>query len=65
MQSVQDAPTDDLRYSAPEVQWPELYDKREVHITKESDVYEMAMVIYMVRFAISSEGRISRRYSRS
>ena len=63
--SVQDALIDDLRCSAPEVQWPELYGKDEAHITKESDVYEMAMVIYMVRFTIDSEGRISRRYPRS
>lgn len=40
-----------FRYSAPEVQWPELYGMDEVRITKESDVYGMAMVIYVVRSA--------------
>ena len=34
---------DNYRYSAPEIQWTEA---DEILITKESDVYGMAMVIY-------------------
>ena len=37
---------DNYRYSAPEIQWPEDYSMDEVLVTKESDVYGMAMVIY-------------------
>lgn len=38
-----------LRYSAPEIQWLEAYEVNKPPITKESDVYGMAMVIYEVR----------------
>ena len=38
------------RYLAPEIQWPEDYGTDEVLVTKESDVYGMAMVIYEVIF---------------
>ena len=37
---------DGCRYSAPELQCPEYYGMEKVVITKESDVYGMAMVIY-------------------
>lgn len=40
----------DFRYAAPEVGWPEDYGMDEVMITKESDVYGMAMVFYEARF---------------
>ena len=45
-QSTLDADPFDYRYVAPEVQWPEFYCNDEVLITKQSDVFEMAMVIY-------------------
>jgi hypothetical protein len=45
-----DASISDYRYAAPEIQWTEDYQKGEVLITKKSDVYEMAMVIYEVRY---------------
>ena len=48
MASVLDGQIDDFRYSAPEVQWPEDFDMTEVRLTKESDIYGMAMVIYKV-----------------
>ena len=48
-QSILDVDLYDYRYVAPEVQWPENYGKGEVLITKESDVFEMAMVIYEAR----------------
>lgn len=41
--------TPDLRFRAPEVQWPEEHAVEkidEVAVTKESDVYEAAMVVY-------------------
>ena len=37
---------DNYRYSAPEIQWPEEHGMDEILITKESDVYGMAMVVY-------------------
>lgn len=37
---------DNYRYSAPEIQWPEDHDTDEILITKESDVYGMAMIAY-------------------
>lgn len=45
--------TPDLRFRAPEVQWPEEHAVEkidEVAMTKESDVYEVAMVAYEVSF---------------
>ena len=45
-QSTLDVDPFDYRYVAPEVQWPEYYHRDEVLITKQSDVFEMAMVIY-------------------
>ncbi|KAF9789185.1 kinase-like domain-containing protein [Thelephora terrestris] len=47
-QSKLDASISDYRYVAPEIQWTDDYQKGEVLITKKSDVYEMAMVIYEV-----------------
>ena len=38
------------QYSAPEIQWPEDYDMEKVLITKESDVYSLAMVAYEASF---------------
>lgn len=48
-----------FRYSAPEVGWPEEYGSYKVLITKESDMYGMAMVIYEVslRLAVPSGRR--------
>jgi hypothetical protein len=40
---------DGHRYLAPEIQWPEDYNMEKVVVTKESDVYGMAMVIYKAR----------------
>ena len=40
---------DDCRYQAPELQVPEDYGIDKILITKESDVYGMAMVIYEAR----------------
>ena len=37
---------DNFRYSAPEVQWPEEHGMDKVLITKESDAYGLAMVVY-------------------
>ena len=37
------------RYLAPEIQWPEDYGTDKILITKESDIYGMAMVIYEAR----------------
>ncbi|KAF9650321.1 kinase-like protein [Thelephora ganbajun] len=48
VQSALDGEVDDYRYSAPEIQWPEDYGMDKILITKESDVYGMAMVIYEV-----------------
>lgn len=45
-QSKLDVDPFDFRCGAPEVLWPEEYGKNEVLITKESDVFEMAIVIY-------------------
>ena len=42
------------RYLAPEIQWPEDYGTDEVIVTKESDVFGMAMVIYEARSYKSS-----------
>ena len=39
----------DCRYLAPEIQWPEDYGTDKILITKESDIYGMAMVIYEAR----------------
>jgi hypothetical protein len=44
-----DANDRNYRYVAPEVQWPETHGKDKVLITKESDIYEMAMTIYEAR----------------
>ena len=41
---------DDSRYSAPEIQRPEDYGLDNILLTKESDMYEMAMVIYEARY---------------
>ena len=38
------------RYLAPEIQWPEDYGMDEVIVTKESDIYGMAMITYEARF---------------
>ena len=48
--SAWDEGGEDYRYLAPEVQWPEDYGMDKVLITKESDVYGMAMVIYEARY---------------
>ena len=47
-QSLVEENLDFCRYSAPELQWPEGYGAEKAVITKESDVYGMAMVIYEV-----------------
>ena len=39
----------DSRYLAPEIQWPKDYGTDKILITKESDVYGVAMVIYEAR----------------
>ncbi|KAF9789186.1 kinase-like domain-containing protein [Thelephora terrestris] len=48
LQSTLDANDSNFRYVAPEVQWPETHGKEKVLITKESDIYEMAMTVYEV-----------------
>lgn len=48
IQSALDADADEFRYMAPEIQWPETYNLDEILITRESDVYELAMVVYEV-----------------
>jgi hypothetical protein len=49
LQSSVEGDLGDCRYLAPEIQWPENYDMDKIFITKESDVYGMAMVIYEAR----------------
>lgn len=44
-----DGEVDNSRYSAPEIQRPVDYGLDRILLTKESDVYGMAMVIYEVR----------------
>ena len=39
----------DCRYLAPEIQWPEDYGTDKILMTKESDIYGIAMVIYEAR----------------
>lgn len=58
----------DYRYAAPEVQWPEEFGMDKIPLTKESDVYGMAMVTYEARShrPMSSNLReVSYQYSRS
>ena len=38
------------RYLAPEIQWPEEHGTDKILVTKESDIYGMAMVVYEARF---------------
>lgn len=53
--------TPDLRFRAPEVQWPEEHAVEqidEVAMTKESDVYEVAMVAYEASFYRLTSSRL-------
>ena len=50
MQPTLGGEADDSRYSAPEIQRPEDYGLDNILLTRESDVYEMAMVIYEARY---------------
>jgi hypothetical protein len=50
---VVDGNIDDLRYTGPEIVWPEEFYPDSVDkilVTKESDIYGMGMVAYEVRF---------------
>ena len=49
LQSSVEGDLGDCRYLAPEIQWPEIYGADKAFITKESDMYRIAMVIYEVR----------------
>ena len=49
LQSSVEGDLGDSRYLAPELQWPEDYGMDKILITKESDIYGMAMVVYEVR----------------
>ena len=49
LQSSVEGDLGDCRYLAPELQWPEDYDMDKILITKESDIYGIAMVIYKAR----------------
>ena len=53
LQSGLDGAPDECRYSAPEVQWYDDGGREKVLITRESDVYGMAMVVYEVSSAVS------------
>ena len=52
-QSELDENVDEYQYFAPEIQWPEDYDMEKILITKESDVYSLAMVAYEASFMLS------------
>lgn len=49
VRTAHDGSFDVSRYSAPEIQWPEDYGEANFIITKESDVYGLAMVTYEAR----------------
>ena len=49
LQSPVEGDLGDCRYLAPEIQWPEDYGTDKILITKESDIYGIAMVIYEAR----------------
>ena len=59
-QSEMDGDVDKYRYSAPEVQWHDGSETEKILITKESDVYGMAMVAYEVSShrPVSSDPRL-------
>ena len=49
LQSSAEGDLGDCRYLAPELRWPEDYGMDKILITKESDIYGIAMVIYEAR----------------
>ena len=49
LQSSVEGDLGDCRYLAPELQWPEDYGMDKILMTKEGDIYGMAMVIYEAR----------------
>ena len=49
LQSSVEGDLGDCRYLAPELQWPEDHEMDKILMTKESDIYGMAMVIYEAR----------------
>ena len=49
LQSSVEGDLGDRRYLAPEIQLPEDYGTDKILMTKESDIYGMAMVIYEAR----------------
>ena len=63
-QSTLDVEDLDYRYVAPEVQWPENSRKDEVLITKQSDVFEMAMVIYEASPYLGLSGPVVQPHAR-